>query len=134
MSNTEPWNYGPEAQAIIGDCLKERQKLRPYIERCAQRIATEGYTLMRPLVFDFADDPEALRQKYEYMFGPSLLVSPVTEPGVTEWATYLPKSKGGWTDYRTGRHYEGGQTVTTPVTKARIPVFIRESQKDMLPI
>jgi len=134
MSNTEPWNYGPEAQAIIGDCLKERQKLRPYIERCAQRIATEGYTLMRPLVFDFADDLEALSQKYEYMFGPSLLVSPVTEPGVTEWATYLPKSKGGWTDYRTGRHYEGGQTVTTPVTKARIPVFIRESQKDMLPI
>ena len=132
MSNTEPWNYGPEAQAIIGECLKERQKLRPYIDRCAQRIASEGYTLMRPLVFDFADDSEALKQPYEYMFGPALLINPVTEPGVTEWVTYLPKSKGGWTDYRTGQHYEGGQTVTTRVTKAHIPVFIRESQKDRL--
>ncbi len=129
MSNTEPWNYGPEAQAIIADCLKERQKLRPYLEECARRVAEEGYTLMRPLVFDFADDPEALQQKYEYMFGPSLLVSPVTEPGVTEWKTYLPKTPGGWTDYRTGQHYDGGQTVVTPVTKAFIPVFKRVIQK-----
>ena len=132
MSNTEPWNYGPEAQAIIAECLRERQRLLPYIEQCAQRIATEGYTLMRPLVFDFADDPVALQQKYEYMFGPALLISPVTEPNVTEWSTYLPKNASGWTDYRTGRHYDGGQTVTTPVDKAHIPVFVRGGERSPL--
>ena len=126
MSNTEPWNYGPEAQAIITQCLKERERLQPYIQKCAERVSTEGYTLMRPLVFDFADDPEALRQKYEYMFGPDLLISPVTEPGVTEWSTYLPKNPGGWRDQHTGQHYDGGQTIKTPVSKACIPVFIRE--------
>ena len=125
MSNTEPWNYGPEAQAVIAECLHEREQLRPYLEKCAARIASEGYTLMRPLVFDFADDPVALQQKYEYMFGPELLISPVTEAGVTEWKTYLPKNKGGWRDRRTGQHYEGGQTVTTSVDKAHIPVFVR---------
>lgn len=125
MSNTEPWNYGPEAQSIIADCIRERELLRPYIEQCAQRVAKEGYTLMRPLVFDFADDPEALQQKYEYMFGPSLLISPITEPGVKEWKTYLPKCKEGWQDYRTGKFYEGGQYVTTTVDKAHIPVFVR---------
>ena len=126
MSNTEPWNYGPEAQAIITQCLKERERLQPYIQKCAERVSTEGYTLMRPLVFDFADDPEALRQKYEYMFGPDLLISPVTEPGVTEWSTYLPKNPGGWRDQHTGQHYDGGQTIKTPVSKACIPVFVRE--------
>ena len=126
MSNTEPWNYGPEAQQIIAECLKERYKLKPYIEQCAERVAKEGYTLMRPLVFDFADDPVALQQKYEYMFGPELLISPVTEAGVTEWKTYLPKNKGGWDDYRTGKHYAGGQTVTTAVDKAHIPVFVKK--------
>ena len=125
MSNTEPWNYGEEAKQIIANCLKEREKLRPYIETCAERVSKEGYTLMRPLVFDFADDPEALRQKYEYMFGPSLLISPITEPGVSEWKTYLPKNKGGWKDIRTGLHYDGGQTVTTKVDKSFIPVFER---------
>ena len=127
MSNTEPWNYGPEAQAIITNCLKERESMLPYIQHCAKRVATEGYTIMRPLLFDFADDPEALKQKYEYMFGPTYLISPVTEPGVTEWQTYLPKNKGGWKDKLTGQHYEGGQTVTTPVDKAHIPIFIRNT-------
>ena len=125
MSNTEPWNYGDEAKQIIAECLKERERLRPYIEACAERVANEGYTLMRPLVFDFADDEMALRQSCEYMFGPELLISPVTESGVTEWKTYLPKQKGGWTDIRTGEHYDGGQYVTTPVDKAHIPVFKR---------
>lgn len=125
MSNTEPWNYGKEAQDIIAQCLEERYRLLPYIQRCAKAVAEEGYTLMRPLVFDFADDAEALKQKYEYMFGPSLLISPVTEPGVSEWKTYLPKNPDGWKDYRTGKHYDGGQYVTTPVTKAAIPVFVR---------
>ena len=125
MSNTEPWNYGPEAKAIIADCIKEREHLLPYIDSCAVAVAEQGYTLMRPLVFDFASDPEALQQKYEYMFGPRLLISPVTEPGVSEWKTYLPKNKDGWQDYRTGQRYQGGQTVTTAVDKAHIPVFIR---------
>ena len=125
MSNTEPWNYGEEAKAIITSCLKERERLLPYIKKCAERVSTEGYTLMRPLVFDFANDPEALKQKYEYMFGSELLISPVTEAGVSEWQTYLPKNEGGWNDYRTGQHYEGGQTVTTKVDKTHIPVFVR---------
>jgi alpha-D-xyloside xylohydrolase len=128
MSNTEPWNYGKEAQDIIAQCLQERYRLMPYIKRCAKAVSEEGGTLMRPLVFDFANDSEALKQKYEYMFGPSLLISPVTEPGVTSWTTYLPKNAEGWTDYHTGKHYDGGQYITTTVTKAYIPVFIRGKQ------
>ena len=132
MSNTEPWNYGEEAQRMFKLSLEERERLQPYIEMCAKRVSKEGYTLMRPLVFDFADDSEALQQKYEYMFGPSLLVSPITESGVTEWKTYLPKSEGGWEEVHTGQHYEGGQTVTTKVFKEFIPVFVRASHKKEL--
>ena len=125
MSNTEPWNYGEDAKQRFAASLSEREALRPYIERCAERVTKEGYTLMRPLVFDFANDPEALKQRYEYMFGPSLLVSPITEPGVTEWKTYLPKTEGGWTEVHTAEHFDGGQTVTTKVSKYYIPVFKR---------
>ena len=131
MSNTEPWNYGEEAQRLFKLSLQERKLLRPYIEHCAERVAKEGYTLMRPLVFDFADDPVALQQKYEYMFGPALLVSPITEPGVKEWKTYLPKSEGGWMEVHTAEHFEGGQTVTTKVFKEFIPVFARVGSKEI---
>ena len=125
MSNTEPWNYGAEAQAIIAKCLRERYRLLPYIYSMAAAISFQGSTLMRPLVFDFPDDEKALDRKYEYMFGPALLVSPVTEPGVASWETYLPRTQGGWYDYHTGRHYDGGQTVRTATDKAGIPVFVR---------
>ena len=123
MSNTEPWNYGDKAQKAIAESINERYRLMPYIYSQAAAVSFDGYTLMRPLVFDFCNDPEALNQKYEFMFGPSILVSPVTEPGVTQWRTYLPKNPSGWYDFRTGKHYEGGQTVTTDAS--RIPVFVR---------
>ena len=125
MSNTEPWNYGDEAQQIIATNLKRRYELLPYIYSNTAEVSFKGSTLMRPLVFDFADDSEALSQKHEYMFGRSLLVSPVTESGVTKWKTYLPKAKGGWYDYHTLQHYDGGQTVTTDVDLSYIPVFVR---------
>ena len=125
MSNTEPWEYGPQAEGIIAQCLQERYRLMPYIYSQAAAVSFDGATLMRPLVFDFADDAEALRQECEYMFGPSLLVSPITEPDVTEWTTYLPRHAAGWYDFRTGRHYEGGQYVTTKVDDSFIPVFVK---------
>ena len=123
MSNTEPWNYGDDVMQFFADCLKERYRMLPYIYSQAAAVAFEGSTLMRPLVFDFAGDAEALQQKYEYMFGPSLLVSPVVEPGVKTWHSYLPKTQGGWYDLRSNKHYDGGLSVETDA--ARMPVFVR---------
>lgn len=125
MSNTEPWNYGKEAKEIITECLNERYRIQPYVYSYAAAVTFEGSTMMRPLVFDFTDDVTALHQKYEYMLGKSLLISPITEPGVKSWQTYLPKEEKGWFDYRTGERHIGGLTVTTDVDKAHIPVFVR---------
>ena len=125
MSDTEPWHYFPDTYEIIASYMDLRKRLEPYILDCAKRVSKEGYTLMRPLVFDFPDDPEALRQDDEFMFGPALLVHPVTEVGVTTWRTYLPACEDGWRDFWTGEVYEGGQYVDVPVDLATIPVFVR---------
>jgi alpha-D-xyloside xylohydrolase len=95
----------------------------PYIYSHAAAVSFDGSTLMRPLVFDFADDAQALAQKYEYMFGKALLVSPITEPGVATWRTYLPHNVGGWYDLRTNRHYDGESTIETEAQ--HVPVFAR---------
>ena len=125
MSNTEPWEYGPEAQRLIKNQIDLRYKLFPYIYSEAAKVTYEGSTLMRPLVFDFADDAEALKQDNEYMFGQSMLVCPVTEGGVSQWPVYLPENEGGWYDFRDGTAYEGGRYVDVPVDIESIPVFVK---------
>ena len=79
---------------------------------------------MRPLVMDFNDDTAALNQPFEFMFGKSLLVAPITAPNVSQWNIYLPKSNG-WFDFWTGQRYQGGRTVKTDVHKDRIPLFVK---------
>ncbi|MCF0198941.1 MAG: glycosyl hydrolase family 31 [Bacteroidaceae bacterium] len=125
MSQTEPWRYDAATEQIFTECIRERQALKRYLQQCARRVADEGYTLMRPLVFDFSTDEEALRQSTEYMFGPKYLVCPITEENVKDWKVYLPRNKKGWTDHYTGQRYDGGQYVTVTVSERHIPVFER---------
>lgn len=122
-SHTEPWNYSDETYRIYVNCINTRYKLLPYILENAKKVSDEGYTLMRPLVFDFYKDEEALKQDCEYMFGPDYLVCPITEPGVKTWRVYLPENAGGWEDFRDGTRYQGGQYYDVPVDLEFIPVF-----------
>ena len=124
MSNTEPWQYGSEAQRIITDQINLRYRLLPYIYSEAAKVTYDGSTLMRPFVFDFPDDTAALEQDNEFMFGQSLLVCPVTEGGVSEWKVYLPENEGGWYDFRTGGKYGCGW-INVPVSIEHIPVFAK---------
>lgn len=125
MSDTEPWRYGEKAENIVAKYLELRYRLLPYIYSEAARVTTEGATLMRPLVFDFPTDVEALKLDIEYMFGPSLLVHPVVEKGAGTYRSYLPENTGGWYDFWTGVHHAGGQYVQTDIDLERMPVFVR---------
>jgi alpha-D-xyloside xylohydrolase len=80
--------------------------------------------MFRPLVMDFKNDPAAVAQSYQYMFGKSFLVAPITEPGVTEWSVYLPKSFK-WYDLWTGKSFNGGQTIKAAAPQDKIPLFIK---------
>ena len=128
MSRTEPWNYSEETQRIYRKQIDMRYKLMPYILSCAEKVSSDDYTMMRPLVFDFPNDTEALRQQTEFMFGPALLVCPVTEPGITSMRVYLPECECGWAQFSADGPvddilYNGGSYIEVPVTADCIPVF-----------
>ncbi len=128
VSRTEPWEYPEPVRHLFEDAVRRRESLQPYILRHARRVWEEDYTLMRPLVFDFPDDAEALRQDCEFMFGPEYLVCPVTAPKVTSWRVYLPENEGGWEYIRDGSVYEGGRYAEVPVDLENIPVFKRVTE------
>ena len=95
----------------------------PYIYSLAGATVLEDGMIMRPLVMDFAKDRKALALSDEYLFGPSILVHPVTEPVLTDgkaaltgataapFTTYLPAG-AAWYDFHTGECLEGGRAAS----------------------
>lgn len=125
QTNTEPWNYGPEMVDEEKKLIDLRYQLLPYLYSQAANITFSGGTMMRPLMMDFAGDPRALDQKYEYMFGPAFLVAPVLEAGVTQAHVYAPQSKGGWYDWWTGQPVASGSETTLDAPVGKIPLLVR---------
>ena len=58
------------------------------------------------------------------MFGPSILVNPVTHPGVVSRQLYLPKAKG-WYDFWTGEFLNGGQTIDAAAPADIMPLYVK---------
>src|SRR5689334_6734904 len=80
-NQNEIWSYGPEAQKILTAYDQLRYRMMPYIYSVAWKVTNEGYTMMRPLVMDFRTDAQAQNIGSEFLFGPAILVAPVTDPG-----------------------------------------------------
>ena len=125
MSNTEFWNYGEEVVSLARQSLAARYRLAPYLYSENANISFNNSTLLRPLVMDFPHDDTALLQKYEYMFGPSLLVAPIVAGGVKSWAVYFPAIKGGWYDFWSDEYVTDKGWENVPVAEAHIPVYVR---------
>jgi alpha-glucosidase len=119
-----PWLH-PEAIGPIRAAIRFRYRLVPYLYTLFQRAHALGEPILRPLFYEFEHDSRTFVDSDDFMFGPYLLVANVLEQGARERRVYLPDSEGGWYDYYTGRHLEGGQEVVVPAPLDRIPLFAR---------
>jgi alpha-D-xyloside xylohydrolase len=122
-NQNEVWSYGPEAQKTLVAYDQLRYRSMPYIYSLAWKVTNENYTMMRPLVMDFRTDTRAQNIGDQYLFGPAILVNPVTEPGATSRRLYLPQAT--WYDFWTGASIQGGRTVDAPAPIDRIPLYVR---------
>jgi alpha-D-xyloside xylohydrolase len=122
-NQNEIWSYGPEIEAILMRYDRLRYRLLPYIYAVAWKTTSENYTPMRALVMDFRDDPRVWNIGDQFLFGPSLLVNPVTEPAATTRHLYLPK--GRWYNFWTGESLAGGRFIDTSAPLAEIPIFVK---------
>ena len=84
-----------------------RYRLLPYVYSIAGSITTHG-TMMVPPAMDFRNDAKAREISDEYMFGPALLVSPVTTYKARDRSVYLP-SGAAWYDFWPGTFHAGGR-------------------------
>jgi hypothetical protein len=130
--NNEPWNLGgKKTYGHIRASLLLRERLRPYIMEQMKLASKRGLPPMRPLFFDFMNDPKAATVEDEYMFGSDLLVVPVTKYGMRSREVYLPAGVE-WTDAWTGKKIQGGKAITADAPIEHIPVYIRGDKPALL--
>lgn len=143
--DNEPWSYGDENTPIIESYIHLRYQLTAYLQAIFRRFHETGRMIMRPLYMDFEQsDPQIAPMTQansnvttqQYMFGPRLLVSPVTMPNTTEWEVYLPQtadnSSQPWTYWWTNETYVGGQGVSVPAPLEYIPLFHLGTREEAL--
>jgi alpha-D-xyloside xylohydrolase len=118
----ELFSYGQQLPILI-DYDRLRYRLLPYIYSLAWRVTNEGYTIQRGLPMDWPADPRVRDIGDQFMFGPALLVAPITQPGSTRREVYLPQASA-WYDFWTGGRIEGN-TVESSAPLNRIPVYVR---------
>lgn len=135
----ELWRFGQPGEVFYDSLIKFlrlRYRLLPYIYSLAGQVTHDDYTLLRALPFDFRADPMSYDVRDQYMFGPALLVNPVTQPmyyapkstplsGVSQTrAVYLPQG-AAWYDFWTGQRYSGGQTILADAPLDTMPLYVR---------
>lgn len=120
---TEPWMYSG-TRHLIRDAIQFRYRLSPYMYALMARAAKTGAPIMEPLVYAFQEDAHCYNEGIEFMLGDSLLVANVVEKGASEREIYLPEGTTFY-DFYTRKAYEGGQTITIPVTLSSIPMFVK---------
>lgn len=123
----EIWNFGKRGEWCFDaqeKMINLRYRLLPYIYSTSWDVSHNDGTFMRALVMDFPSDKKTHDLGGEYMFGRSVLVTPVTKPGVTEWQVYLPEGTAWW-DFWTNEKQRGGRTVNRAVTKDILPLYIK---------
>ncbi len=121
----EVWSYGEEACEILSECIRIRDRLKPYIMEQMKTAENTGVPPMRPLFVDFPEDTDAWNVEDQFMFGPEILVAPVTEEGQRERVVYLPLGST-WTSAWTGEKHAGGSAITAAAPLEKIPVYLRD--------
>lgn len=120
---------------------KLRTQLYPYVWAAANEYRAKGIPIMRHLALAYPNDPKvyAPEAEYEFLFGPDLLVAPVTQEDATARTLYLPE--GEWYEFwKTVKYDEasgeyrrlpagvpisGGRLLTVAAPLEEIPIFVR---------
>lgn len=118
-----PWLH-PEVLDDVRTLMDLRGRLTPYLATLLARHRDNYEPVMRPVFYDFPDDPGAWGETDDFMLGDAVLVCPVVVPGATARQLRLPVG-ARWRQAWTGEVFDGGARTTVPAPFDRPPFFLR---------
>lgn len=120
----EPWDYGHMYTYINKKLIQFRYKLLPYLYTAFYENHLSGAPIVRPLVWQYQDDPKTYNINDQFMLGDHLLSAPVIKQGMNTRTLYLPK--GTWYEFFNDKKYEGGKKITVDAPIRAIDTYNKE--------
>ncbi len=119
----EPWAFGEPWETVCREMLELRMRLLPYLYGLFDEAARTGAPILRPLLFEYPDDPVTYSADDEFLVGDALLVAPITRPGIEHRHVYLPA--GTWFQWWTGERIDGPAHVLAHAPLGRPAIYAR---------
>ncbi|XP_059407373.1 lysosomal alpha-glucosidase isoform X2 [Carassius carassius] len=121
----EPYVFSQQAQDAMRTVITLRYSLLPFLYTLFHHTHSSSRTVARPLFLEFPTDPNCQTIDRQFLWGGSLLISPVLEEGALEVTAYLPP--GTWYSLHNGEAcYSKGQYFLFPAPLDTINVHVRE--------
>ena len=125
----EPWVWDAKTLKIVGDYLRLRHRLIPYLYTEAYNYTKSGTPLIQPFYYNYMwvyDDPIF---KNQYYFGSQLLVCPILDKKDTIMNRTIHRffvPEGVWYDLFTGKKFPGNKKYFSFFKEDDYPVFAHE--------
>ncbi|ASN04665.1 glycoside hydrolase family 31 protein [Virgibacillus necropolis] len=120
----EPWQFGPDNEAIMKKYIQMRYEWMPQLYSWFYQASVTGLPVMRPLLMEFPNDVKTYNLNDQFMIGDNVVIAPILAPSVTDRAVYLPE--GEWVDFYNGTVYCGNQTHLIHAELAELPIFVKK--------
>src|SRR3712207_1909510 len=119
----EPCAFGEPYTSVCRKMLKLRQRLLPYLYSLFEECHRTGAPILRPLLFEYPEDETTYTADDEFLLGETLLVAPITRPGIEHRHVYLPQET--WFHYWTGERFDGPAHVLAPAPLGEPPLYVK---------
>lgn len=128
FNGKEPWRFKKEAELAMGDAIRQRHRMMPYLYTMNYRSYKENLPMILPMYYNHSEEQEAYEVKNQFWFGTGLVAAPVTTPrikdlNVAKVKVWLPE--GIWYDIFTGVMYRGDRMIDMYRTLESIPVLAK---------
>ena len=95
----EIYQFGKKGEPVydaIEKTIRLRYRLLPYLYSTAWQVTSQGESYLRALHYDFASDRRTWDMADEFMFGRSILATPILNPQYTEEKIFREDAMSGW--------------------------------------
>lgn len=124
-ADQEPWTRDTLTTRVVGDFIRLRYKLLPYLYQTFLTQTASGDPILRPVWYH---DPSPAFDKTDDMFfvGPSLLQAPFTALADKVRTVTLPRhaAGGGWYDVQNRQFVSAGAVTSHKNTPETTPLFL----------